>query len=230
MNRIAGVMAIHAKNRFYWFFQPWIIVLSSFAINFFIALLLGGKVAIYTGGLASIYVFMFVLGIIVLNDTFPFAIGFSVSRTDYFLGTMATMLASSTITTILLWLLALIEHSLTKDWGVSLHFFYLPYLNDGTLIEQFCVYFLIVLHMYFLGFVLASIYQRFGKNGMYAFFAIAVLLTSAWAVASTYLQWWTSMYNSLARYSAFELAVYSVPLIVGYALVAYALLRKATIR
>lgn len=229
MNRIAGIMAIHAKNTFFWFFQPWIIVLSSFAINFIISLALGGKVTIYTGGLASIYIFMFIFGIIILSDTFPFAVGFGISRRDYLLGTTATVLTSSVITATLLWLLALIEHSLIKDWDVSLHFFYLPYLNDGTLVEQFFVYLLSILHMYLLGFVLGCIYQRFGKSGMYAFFTIATVLISIWAFVSIYLQD-GAVYFALARHSAFELAVYSVPLVVGYALVSYMLLHKATIR
>ena len=131
MNRIASVMVMHSRDRLTWFFLPWIVVGSSFTVNVFIALLLGSKTAIYTGGLSSIYIYMLSVGAITVGGTFPFALGFSTRRRDYFLGTIAQAIAVSAAWAILLWLLSFIEDKLIRNWGVDLHFFHLPYLSNG---------------------------------------------------------------------------------------------------
>lgn len=229
MNRITSVIKMHSRNKFTWFFFPWIILLSSFVINLFISFLIGGKTAIYTGGLASIYLYMLVVGIVTLRDSLPFALGFSVRRTDYFLGTVGMVAAVSAVTAILLLLLSLTESELIRGWGVELHFFHLPYVNDGPLIGQLWIYFVVMVHMYFLGFAIASVYQRFGRIGMYVFFIAAFLLVSVCTYAFTYFNWWGDIFRSLSQYSAFELASWMVLAIAAYALVSYELLRKATV-
>lgn len=229
MNRITGVIKMHYRNKNFWFYTPWIVLFSSFVVNFLISLLLGGKMTIYTGGLASIYIYMLIIGSITLRDTFPFALGFSVRRTDYFLGTVLMVIAVSAVAAILLLLLSLVESNLTDGWGVQLHFFHLPYVNDGPLSAQLWIYFVVLIHMYFLGFAIASVYQRFGRTGMYAFFIAAFLLVSVCIYVFTYFNWWNNIFRWLSHYSASELASWLVLAIAAYALVSYALLRKATV-
>ena len=79
--------------------------------------------------------------------------------------------------------------------------------------------------MYFLGFAIGSIYRRFGKAGMWAFFAFAFLLLSTSIFLSTSLHWGSASFSWLSQSTALWLA----PLSVGYMLVSYVLLRKATI-
>jgi hypothetical protein len=229
MNRITSVIKIHSRNKFTWFFLPWIILLSSFVINLFISFLIGGKTAIYTGGLASIYIYMLVAGIFTLRDSFPFALGFSIRRTDYFLGTVGMVVAVSAVTAILLLLLSFTESELIRGWGLELHFFHLPYVNDGPLIGQLWIFFVVMVHMYLLGFAIASVYQRFGRTGMYVFFIAAFLLVSVCTYVFTYFNWWRDIFRWLSHYSASELASWLVLAIAAYALVSYALLRKATV-
>jgi hypothetical protein len=87
----------------------------------------------------------------------------------------------------------------------------------------------VMVHMYFLGFAIASVYQRFGRTGMYVFFIAAFLLVSVCTYAFTYFNWWGDIFRSLSQYSAFELASWMVLAIAAYALVSYELLRKATV-
>ena len=79
---------------------------------------------------------MFVGGIMSLTDTFPFALGFGVRRTDYVLGTTVMAVEVSAVTAVL-WLLCSLLEIVTGGWGIELHYFHLPYFNDGSLIEQF---------------------------------------------------------------------------------------------
>ena len=229
MNSIAGVFKMHSRNSLVWFFVPWFVLLISLAVNLIIGLLLAGKSAVYTGGLSSIYVFMFIEGIVSLRDTFPFAIGFSVRRIDYVLGTFLMLLVSGLVTALLLLLLALIEGNVIINWGVNVHFFHLPYLNDGSPIEQFWVYFVPLVHLYLLGFIVGCVYRRFGGTGLWIFLGVAFLLITTFIFLGAYLSWWGELFAWLRQYTAFEIACGLVPPTLIYALVSFALLRKATI-
>ena len=221
-----------------------------------IDLLWGDATPVYTGALASVYIVMLVEGIGTVIGTFPFAVGFGTRRKDYLLGTLAWSVAFCAAWAILLGLLSLIEGALINNWGVGLHFFHLPFFSDGSLLRQFCwsyyhdmycaqsnpnyfsggsslqqfwVSFVLLLFMYLLGLLLGSIYQRFGRAGEYIFFGIAFLLLSVFLLVSTYWNWWKAIFGWLAQQSAATLGLWLVPLLAFFALVSYALLRKATV-
>ena len=96
MNRIASVMVMHARDRSTWFLGPWIVLGSTFAIVWFIALsidLLWG-IQTFTGAVACIYIVMLIEGVATVIGTFPFAVGFGTRRRDYLLGTLAMAVAA----------------------------------------------------------------------------------------------------------------------------------------
>ncbi len=229
MNRILNVVALLAKDKFSWFFLPWIIVGCSFTINIIIAILIGGKSPIYTGGMSSIYIYMLVAGSLCVAGPFPLALGFSARRRDYYLGTTSLAIAISAAWAIVLWVLSIIEGHLIPNWGVDLHFFHLPYLSDGSPLAQLWVFFVVMLLMFFLGFVPASIFQRFGRPGMYTLFGAAGLFISLFSFFSTYLNWWKAIFDWFAHQTALDLAWWLVPVIAVCALASYTLLRKATV-
>ena len=176
-------------------------------------------------------------------------------RRDYFLGTMALGVAVSAAWAILLVLLSLIEANLIQNWGVDLHFFHLPYFSDGSplrlllvvlsryglrtidptylrggaSLQQFWVYFTLLLFMYLLGFLPGSIYQRFGRIGMYILAGVAFLLLSVFLLVSTYWNWWGSHLRLVCPADRRRAALWMLPLIAICALASYALLRKATV-
>ena len=232
MNRIASVIVMHSRDRVTWFLIPASVLGAGFVICLFIALfiaLLVGGTGTYTGALATFYIVMLIGGATTVSGTFPFAVGFGTRRKDYLLGTLAMAVAVSAAWAILLVLLSLIESNVTKNWGVGLHFFHLPYFSGGSPLRQFWVYFVFLLFMYLLGLVLGSIYQRFGRTGEYIFFGIAFLLLSVFLLVSTYWHWWGEIFGWLAQQSAATLGLWLVPLMAFFALVSNALLRKATV-
>lgn len=226
MSALQRVVKLHFTDRWSWFLLPWLIVFLSFFINITVALFVND--ALYTGGLSSFYGYMFAIGIITLAQMFPFALGFSVRRTDFFWGTTATVTLMSAACTIVLLLLSFVE-KLTGAWGVDVHFFHLPYVNDGTVIEQLFIYFTLMVHMYFFGFVIASVYQRFGKVGMLTFFIVTFLTISVCTFIMTYNAWWGELFGWFSRHSAFELALWTVPVTAIYMCASYAMLRRASV-
>ncbi|WHY21334.1 hypothetical protein QNH28_10290 [Paenibacillus sp. G2S3] len=227
MNQMTGILKMHYKDKWFWLFMPWIILLSSFLVNLVIAFFL--QEPMYTGGLVSIFIYMFVIGIIILVQTFPFALGLSLRRTDYFIGTSLMAVLTSAGFSLLLFLLSIVETKLTSGWGVQLHYFHIPYLNDGTVLEQLWIYFMIMLHMFYWGFVISSIFRRFGRSGLFIFAAVMFILYSVAGLLMTYYQWWGDLFNWFASHTAFELALWTMPLTVLYALLSFWMLRKSTV-
>jgi hypothetical protein len=226
MNPITNVVKMHLRSKFNWFILPWIILGSSFFVNYLISFFVD---EMETGGLASIYIFMFIAGIIVLSQTFPFALGFSVRRTDYFLGTALTFIVVSVVTSLGLVLLSVTESSWFINWGTNLHFFNLPYWSYGSVLGQMWISFVTLLQLFFLGFVIASIHRRFGQTGIYVFFLVFSIIFTILSIICTSNNWWGDIGNWVLDQSAFDYSLWMVPLIAGYGLISFLLLRRATV-
>lgn len=164
MNRIAGVMSTHFAGR--WMLAlGWLIMLPSFLLHLAIAVIVGYEQAFYVGGTAALYLTTFIMGVTSLIQTFPFALGLSASRRDYFLGTVGTYALVSAVSAVVLIILTVIEKQL-DGWGEHLYFFNLPWLNDGTVLQQLFATFVVLELFYFSGFTIGAIYQRFGLRGL----------------------------------------------------------------
>jgi hypothetical protein len=217
---------MHSRDKWSWFIIPWLIMLSSFIINLAISYFVDEPFK--TGGLASIFIYMFVAGIVTLVQTFPFALGMSVRRTDYFLGTSAMIILASFGSAVLLFLLGLTE-GWTNDWGSGLSFFNVPYLSDGPFINQFTVPFVILLFMHYLGMMIAAAYKRTGRNGLFIISGILLLVFTILGFMASYLNWYPSIFDWMGKQSAVDYTLWMLPLIVTFAVVSYLLLRRATI-
>ncbi|MBW7456255.1 hypothetical protein ACFOLF_15865 [Paenibacillus sepulcri] len=226
MNRVASVVKMHSRDKWSWFIVPWLVMLSSFIVNLGISIFI--EEPLKTGGLASIYIYMFVAGIITLAQTFPFALGMSVSRTDYFLGTSAMILLSSVGSAIMLFLLGLAE-GWTDDWGSDLNFFHLPYITDGPLINQLTVPLVILLFMHYLGILIAAVHKRTGKNGMFIVSGILLVAGTVLGFLANYLNWYPAIFEWMGNQTAVDYILWMLPFIVVFAAASYLLLRKATI-
>jgi hypothetical protein len=226
MNRITAVARTHLTDPFNWLAMPWLIMSFSFIINLVLGIFFVDE-AMYTGGIASIHIYMLVIGIINVTQTFSFAIGFSVRRSDYFLGTAATIVAVSLANAVLLWLMGLIETA-TDGWGADLHFFHLPYMSDGTAIEQMWFQFAVMLCCFFIGFLFPCVYRRFGRMGLYAFFTAIVAVISIGMFFIGYYEKWGALFEALSGLTAVALAGWAFALALLLALGSYLMLRRST--
>lgn len=227
MNRMAGVMKMHWRDKWSWIFIPWVVVLFSFATNLTIGGLTGGEENINSGGLSSIFIYIFVCSLIVQGQTFPFALGLNVRRLDFFAGTSAMGVLVSAASAVVLLLFSLAEE-LSDGWGVSVHFFNLPFMDGISPLGRLGIYFVVMVHMFFLGFVIASIYRRFKRTGMFVFFAALFVLMSVATFALTYFNLWLYLFGWFANHYM-DIFVWMAPIAVVYALLSYAMIRRATI-
>ncbi|CAN7191982.1 hypothetical protein LJR153_000480 [Paenibacillus sp. LjRoot153] len=227
MNRVKQVVMLHLRNKNTWFLVPWAILGANFLINALIALSLNEGEVINTGAIASIFVYTFIAGTLTLKETFPFAIGLSIRRKDYFFGTALTVLLVNTISGIAITILSAIEHA-TNGWNVNLHLFEIGFLNDLPYIAILGINIILLIHLYFLGFAISSLHRRFGRMSMYIFFTAALLLGTITSYTLTHFGLWDDIGHWVAHHYM-DLFWWLIPLVVIYSLISYGLLRRAAV-
>ncbi|GAA4694585.1 hypothetical protein GCM10023215_35280 [Pseudonocardia yuanmonensis] len=210
--------------------MPWLILGISFAINLVIFALVPetpGEPKV-TGGLLSIYIFVVVAHLVTMTQMFPFALGLSVTRRDFFTGTSLFVLVQSAVQGLLLTLLLALEQA-TGGWAMGLHFFGVPYLVQQNWVLQWLVYTVPFLLFSFVSILAGTIFKRFGQLGMWTASIGLLLLGGIAAVLITWQQAWPAV-------GRFFTATPAVLLVAGYpAIVAalaaaagYLFLRRAT--
>lgn len=230
MNRTLSVFKMQLRDKFSWLVLPWIIMGISFAVNLVLA---AGMMEekLVTGGLSSIFIFYFVLSITIPIQTFPFALGMGIRRTDYFLGTSLVAVFVGALMSFLLVLLSVMEGSWFANWGVGLQFFHFPIVSDAPIPMQFVSYLILFLFLFFSGFAISSVYRKFGKTGMFVFFAVAFAILAFTPMLISYYDRWDEIGRWVEAniHSMEDVTLRLLPVAALFALASYALLRRSTV-
>lgn len=227
MNRINQVVKMHLRNKFTWFLVPWAILAANFLINAVIASSLNDGEVVNTGALASIFVYTLITGTLTLKETFPFAIGLSIRRKDYFLGTALTVLIVNAISGTVMTILAAIEHA-TNGWNVNLHLFEIKFLGDLPFIGILGINIILLINLYFIGFTISSLHRRFGAMSMYIFFTAGLLLGTILSYTMTHFGLWVELAHWIAN-NYMDLFWWMIPMVGVYMIISYGLIRKAAV-
>ncbi|MFD2443251.1 hypothetical protein ACFSO7_04560 [Bacillus sp. CGMCC 1.16607] len=223
-----GVLRMYLRDKWAWFLIPNIILFSVFLLNLIVSLLISSDEKMYTGGVSYIFFYMLVMGIIVVTQTFPYAIGMSIRRTDYFLGTVVMGVAINILFGIMLVILSVIENA-TNGWGGKVHFFHFPYLNDGSLLEQLTTYVILLINLFFIGLLISSTSRRFGAKGLLIAIISILLVLSVVALLVTYNGVWMDIFQWFAKFTAVQIAYWLILPTLLYMLLTFVLLRRATV-
>jgi hypothetical protein len=199
---------------------PWAIVLSSFAIN--LAIWGVGGVGdetngdATTGGLASLYITVAIVFIQAVTQMFPFAMGLSLSRRDFYLGTALTAVVQSLGYALALTVLAAIEDA-TDGWGMQLSFWAPGPLDVDNPALQVAVFGLPMLACAFLGMAIGVVFKRWGAVGLYVLAVATLVLTGLGAFLATWQEAWQEIGSWLADLSVTSLTI-ALPLALAVAL------------
>lgn len=228
MKPVWHIAQMHLRTKLNWFYIPFAIVILSFLINWTIGSLISSAEGIKTGGIAAIYVYMLVMGMVIIKDTFPFSISFGVRRADYFMGTLLHIILVSAISALILNLFTFLER-ITNHWGVNLYFFDIPYLNDGALWQQWIIAFCLFLYLFYNGFFIASVTRRFGIRGLILLFLIVAVLYSLFHVWISISDGWLRIFEWFIQHTAFDIALWLIPPTLFYILLSYLFIKRATV-
>jgi hypothetical protein len=240
-SNILAVVRLHLVNRYSVFVVPWMIMGGIFVVNVVIWWIIFASVSneadradaregiAYSGALFYIFVYMLVLGIQAVAFTFPFALGFSVTRRDFWLGSALTFVALSAAYSAGLTVLAAIEVA-TGGWGLGGTMFASFYFGgeDASWIERFGLYFATYLFFYFAGAAIATIYQRWRNNGMLVLFGTLGLLLIAGIALVSFTNSWPSVGAWFASSGPSGVIAWSIVPTAVAAVTGYFILRKAT--
>jgi hypothetical protein len=240
--RIANVVRLQLGNPWTAVVLPWMILGFIFLGNIAVWILIGfgtdGQDArdaregfSYSGASFYIFIYMMVVAIQSLNITFRFALGFGVTRRDYWLGSAVTWVIVAAMFSIGITILGLIERA-TDGWGLGGSMFAPIYYGEEWW-QRLLVVFIALLFFLFFGALLGAIYVRWKALGVIVFFAALVILgivVIAVAIQPAVSAWWGLVSLSLAPPTALGIAVWLLIPTALSAVLGFFILRRATAR
>ncbi|MBO1737154.1 hypothetical protein [Leifsonia sp. TF02-11] len=238
--RIWRVVRLNLVNKWTTIWVPVMIMFFIWLVNWLIWWIIWGATAPadrakalegtqWSGGAFYIFVYMLVVGIQVISATFPFALGYSVTRRDFTLGSGLTFLLLSAGYSIGFTLLSTIEEW-TNGWGLGGHLFTSVYFADENFAGRLFSVFGLMLFFFAVGALSASLFMRWRMYGVLGFFAGLTLVLVGGAALITFTGSWPAVGDWLVANGPVGVTAW---LLVPTALAAaagYAVLARATPR
>jgi hypothetical protein len=237
-HHIASVVRLHFTNPWSTLIVPWLILGAIFVMTLAIVGIIRANLdspaqadlndgVSYSGSIFYIFIYMMVIAIQAISITFQFALGFGVTRRNYYLGSALTFVILAVGYTIALSALAFVEE-LTNGWGLGAPFFTSAYFGDGAWWQRTLVYFVGLLFCFFAGALFAGVWVRWKSYGvMVAIGLILIFLIGVFglfSIGDNYLlveQWFTTFdYFGNVMWLLVPTAINGV--------IGYLLLRRAT--
>jgi hypothetical protein len=191
MTTYLNVARYHLVQRFNYWILPWAVLAFVFGIDVLIIAVTpaGDSSHRYVGGLASIFVIVFILGAQSVAQSLPFALTLGVSRRTYYLGTALLAISLAAVVATLTTVGQAIERA-SDGWGLSMDFFRVPYILDGTWYLTWLTSFVTLTLLYVYGMWYGLVYRRWNLAGLAAFIAAQVVVLVIGALAATGTHAW----------------------------------------
>ncbi|QOV40815.1 ABC transporter permease [Streptomyces ferrugineus] len=181
-----------------------------------------------TGGLVSLYAIAISMATFSVTQIFPYALGMSVTRRDFYLAWSLLALAQSVAYALVLCLLRAVEQA-TGHWGMGMRYFDLSFMDDANpvlLLLGYAVPMLVVTHF---GILLGTVHLRWGTTGVLASLTLTMTALGLAAALITWTrQWHTIGHWLLDQPPTALLAGWPVLVAAAFAGGGYTLIRRAT--
>jgi len=229
MNRTLNVVRMQLVNRQTYIWVPLIVLAGSLVVTLAIYGIIAGagvEGPMYGGGAQAPLWYFAVVGVQALTLTFPFSQAMSVTRREFYVGTVLTAVATAAILAVIFVLGGLLENA-TGGWGMNGYFFHLPWVWEAGPLGAALFFFTLALLFFVCGFWGATIYKRFGTAVLtVVLLALALLLVGAlWLVGR--MEAWAQVLGWFGDQGAAGLALWALLLIAVLALISYLTLRRA---
>ena len=199
---------------------PWMVGALSFAINWAVWRIvdirsLEGEDG-FTGGVLALYITVLIVFVQAVTQLMPFAMGISLSRRSYFLGTCLVGVGMALGFGAVLAVLDAVE-SASGGWGVGLQFWTPPPVDVDGFLPQVAVSGAPMLALIAAGVGMGVVTKRWGPNGVWGLIIGSIVVLGGAAVLVTWMRAWTDLGRWLTDQSVMTLAV-GVPLALATAL------------
>ena len=225
MNRVGNVVRMQLVNRQTFIWVPLLVLGGTLAVTLMIWAMLPPEAVKYGGGAQAPMWYFFAVGIMGMTQTFPFSQAMSVTRREFFLGSLLTAGLTSAILTVIFVIGGFIENA-TNGWGVNGYFFYLDWIwSSGPVVAAALILFM-TMTFFVTGFAIATIYKRFGPTVLTVILVgLGLLLVGAmWLIGR--LNAWGQVFGWIVTQGPEGLAVGLLITLVALSGIAYGLLRR----
>ncbi|MGP3533513.1 hypothetical protein ACTU3I_01865 [Microbacterium sp. RD1] len=161
MNRTLNVIRLQLTNRQTYIWVPLIILGSSFLVSMLVWVMLPPGATKYSGGAQAPLWYFLAVGVMALTYTFPFSQAMSLTRREYFFGTLLTAGLTSGLLAVVFVGGGFLEQA-TDGWGIDGYFFYLAWVWERGPASAFLTYFVVAMMLFIFGMWTALLYKRFG--------------------------------------------------------------------
>jgi hypothetical protein len=193
-NSWVKVARYHLVDRLTFTVVPWIVLTFDFLITIAVTDAIGPvkHPQAQSGAVFAIYVFFLVIGAISVFRSLPFGLAIGVSRRAYYAGTALLALALAAVDGLGLAMLQVIERA-TNGWGVTLHFFRIPYLLNGPWYLTWLTSFVLLALTFVYGMWFGLVYRRWNLIGLLAFAAAQIIVLVGGAALTTVTHAWPTV-------------------------------------
>lgn len=209
MRRVLNVIRLQMINRQTFIWVPLIVLAGATVISVLIYAMIPVDTPKYGGGGQAPLWYFFAIGISAMSLTFPFSQAMSITRRDFFLGTMLTAVLASAFMGALFLIGGGIEMA-TNGWGVNGYVFYLPWLWEAGPLGAWTVYFTLALFLFVLGFTGATIYKSWGLTVLTIVWVALALIIVGLVFLTTRLNLWEQVWYSIGDLGALGLALWGL--------------------
>ncbi|GGF01467.1 hypothetical protein [Mycetocola zhadangensis] len=200
MNRIWKAARLNLINKWTVYWIPLMILGFIWVINMIIWWIISASVTgsdrqdaldgtQWSGASFYIFVYMLVIGVQAMNMTFGYALGLSLTRREFYLGSTLAFLLLSVSYGVILTVLSYVEEW-TNGWGFGGHMFTSIYFGSGEVWQRLFIFTVAMMFFAFVGTVSGTVYMRWRTNGLLVASAISILLIVGAVALITLTQSW----------------------------------------
>lgn len=201
--RVWNVVRLHLVDSRTYIGIPWLIVGIAFVLSVFISQIIGfatGETGTasaiagqrYSWAVLSPQWYLIVVAVQTVAFGFPFALGFGVTRRDFYLGTWLLFVLISAANGAAFALLTQVE-KITNGWWINAYMFNALWLGlDGWLVDFFS-FFVMQLLVLSVGASVATVYMRWRMPGMVVFWSSFALLIVGSVALITFTSSWPAV-------------------------------------
>jgi hypothetical protein len=208
MNRVLQAARLHLIHPLVILGIPWLVVAMSFAINLAIWSLtpVSEEEGGFTGGVTALYITVLVVYVQAVTQLLPFAMGVSLSRRTFFLGTALVAVVQSLFYGAAISVLVAIENA-TGGWGTGMNFWAPgPFEVDNPVLQVFTSG-APMLAFAFIGVGMGIVHKRWGQAGTWGLIIASMVVLGGLAILVTWLEAWGSVGAWFADQSLVTLTV-----------------------
>ncbi len=227
MSRTLNVVRLQLVNKMTFIWIPLIILFGTLTFTLIVYSMLPPGAVKYGGGAQAPLWYFLAIGIQAMAYSFPFSQAMSITRREFFAGTLLTAALTAAILASVFVVGGFIEQA-TDGYGLNGYFFYIDWLWTPGWWAAWIGYFAIAMFMFVIGFWAATIYKRWGALAVtLVMVGIGALLVGGLWITGR-LNAWAQVFGWLQGQGTVGMTLWGILITAVLAATAFLTLRRAT--